>query len=55
VCVSSRNPLPFFTKHDVSSDDAQVTCRMLTEVEQAKLGWRTLRLLKYLERIPIVF
>lgn len=48
------SPLPFFTVDDVTTGDGQVVCRALTDVEIAKLGWRAMRFLKYLETVPII-
>jgi hypothetical protein len=52
--VSSRNPLPFFAPHDITTDDRQVICTQLTDAELARLGWRAMRALKYLESVPII-
>lgn len=54
VCISSASPLPFFTVDDVTTGDRQVVCRELTPLEMAKLTWRGIRFLKYLERVPII-
>lgn len=54
MCVSSRNPLPFFTRFDASSSDGEIVCRRVSTGEQLRLGWRLIRLLRLLESAPII-
>jgi hypothetical protein len=47
--------LPFLVDEDVSREDGVIQCRQVGVDELLQLGWRAVRLLKILRRVPLEF
>lgn len=54
VCISQGFPgLPFFVDEDLTRADGVIVCRQITELELVQIGWRAVRALSILSRLPI--
>lgn len=54
MCISEGFPaLPFFVNEDLTREDGVIMCRAITSEELLKMGWRAVRLLKILSRLPL--
>jgi hypothetical protein len=55
VCVSEGFPaLPFVVDQDLTREDGIIRCRQIGTVELLQLGWRVVRAITILSRLPLV-
>jgi hypothetical protein len=54
ICVAEGfPPVPFLVDTDLTRADGIIQCREVTQADVLKLGWKLMRLTKYLGRVPL--
>lgn len=55
MCTTQGFPaLPFVVDTDLTRSDGIISCRQITTEELVQLGWRAIRALSILSRLPLI-